>query len=342
MSATGRTEPLLRIDDLAVDLDTADGPRPLLHGVSLEVAAGEAFGLVGESGSGKSLTARSVIRLLGPTMRTRGRVLVDGDDVTAMRPAALRRLRSREVGMIFQDPKAHINPVRTVGDFLCEAMVTNGRTPRRDAEGRATALLTEVGIGDAARRMRQHPHELSGGLLQRVMIASVLAVEPRLILADEPTTALDVTTQEEVMAILGEQQRERGLAMLFITHDLELASAVCDRIGVMYAGRVAETLPASALGSAERHPYTRGLLAARPSLDGPREGLRAIPGRPLPAYEAGDGCAFADRCAHVRPPCHESRPPLRPYGASEVACHRTEVLGEHPPLSDREEVAADA
>jgi oligopeptide transport system ATP-binding protein len=320
------SDAMLEVDGLGLDLATPDGPRPLLHDVSFEIAAGEALGLVGESGSGKSLTARSVLRLLPPAMTGRGVVRFDGEDVTAYAPAQLRRFRASQVGIVFQDPKAHINPLRSVGDFLTEALLTHGGIARRAAEQRAVAALAEVGIPDAARRLRQYPHELSGGLLQRVMIAAVLLAEPRLLLADEPTTALDVTTQEEVMAILHEQQRERGLAMLFITHDLELASAVCDRIGVLYAGRLVETLRASELGSAERHPYTRGLLAARPSLSGPREQLAAIPGRPLPAYEVPAGCAFADRCSLANDHCRAERPALLPLGNGTVACHRAEEV----------------
>ncbi|MDA2812648.1 ABC transporter ATP-binding protein [Nocardiopsis sp. RSe5-2] len=314
---SGPREPaLLRVEDLHVE---APG-RPLVRGVGLDVAPGEAFGLVGESGSGKSLTARAVLRLLPRALRTRGRILFDGADVGAFTPAGLRRYRSGGVGMVFQDPRAHINPVRSVGDFLTEGLRTVGGASRRRAESEAVGLLEEVGVDAAPRRMRQWPHELSGGLLQRVMIASVLAARPRLILADEPTTALDATTQEEVMAILGDLRRERGAALLFITHDLDLAAAVCDRVGVMYAGRVVEELPARELERRPLHPYTAGLLRARPRIRGPRGRLEAVPGRPLPAYEAPDGCAFRDRCPRAAEVC-AAAPPLRPLGAGRVACH---------------------
>ncbi|MFI6595120.1 ABC transporter ATP-binding protein [Nonomuraea sp. NPDC050536] len=297
--------------------------RTLVADVSLDIARGEAVGLVGESGSGKSMTARAVIGLAPPGARVTGSVLFDGADVLALRPKDLRVLRARRIAMIFQDPRAHINPVRSVGDFLTEAMIHNLGAPVRQASSRAAELLAEVGIEE--RRMRQYPHELSGGLLQRVMIASVLAVEPDLILADEPTTALDVTTQSEVMAILDELRRDRGMAMLLITHDLELAAATCDRLAVMYAGRVVETQPAADLVTAPRHPYTRGLLQSRPAL-GERKWLPVIPGRPVAAFEADPGCAFAPRCAERMPYCQEGEPPMRKVEGVLVACARAEEI----------------
>jgi oligopeptide/dipeptide ABC transporter ATP-binding protein len=227
--------------------------------------------------------------------------------------------------MIFQDPRAHINPVRTIGDFLTEALLERGESRHR-AEAVVSGLLSEVGITDAGRRMRQYPHELSGGLLQRVMIAAALAVEPKLLLADEPTTALDVTTQSDVMVNLDTQRRERRLAMLFVTHDLELAAAVCDRIAVMYAGYLVEDSPAAPLHAEALHPYTAGLLASRPSPAARSRRLAAIPGRPLSAFEAGDGCAFASRCPFVVDRCRAERPMLREFASGRVACHRVEEL----------------
>lgn len=287
--------------------------RTLVEQVDLTIGRGEAVGLVGESGSGKSMTARAVIGLTPPGARVTGRIVFNGAEVPSGRE--LRRLRAKRIAMIFQDPRAHINPVRSVGDFLTEAMVHNLRMPVRQASARAVQLLKEVGITDGERRLRQHPHELSGGLLQRVMIASVLAVEPDLVLADEPTTALDVTTQSEVMAILDELRREHGMAMLLITHDLELAAATCDRLAVMYAGRIVEDLDGE-----PRHPYTRGLMRSRPSLEETVHRLPVIPGRPVAAFEAEEGCAFAPRCDLAEPRCRESRPP----STGGVACLRAE------------------
>ncbi|MFG2005502.1 ABC transporter ATP-binding protein [Spirillospora sp. NPDC048911] len=317
-------DPLLRIDDLRLELPIQGEMKIALHGVDLEVHAGEAVGLVGESGSGKSLTARSIMRLLPHGARLRGDIRLGGVSVPGLDGDGLRRMRAREVAMIFQDPRAHINPVHTIGDYLTEGLVRTRGVRRRDAEDKIAGLLREVGIADAGRRMRQRPWQLSGGLLQRVMIAGALAAEPRLILADEPTTALDVTTQEEVMAILDEQRRGRALGLLFITHDLELAAAVCDRIVVMYAGRIVEQLPAAHLRDAASHPYTEALLAARPSIDERRTRLVAIPGRPSSAFEAGDACPFEARCPHVEERCRTERPALRPVGESLVACHFAE------------------
>jgi oligopeptide/dipeptide ABC transporter ATP-binding protein len=312
--------PLLSLEGLGLDLRVDGSYRTVIHQVDLSVDRGEAVGLVGESGSGKSLTARSVLRLLPHGARVRGDMRFDGVSVPPGGSSALRTFRSTEIAMIFQDPRAHINPVRSIGDFLTEGLVTTRGVPRRQAEAKVVTLLREVGVADATRRMRQHPHELSGGLLQRVMIAAALAAEPKLLLADEPTTALDVTTQAEVMAIIDEARTERGLAMLFITHDLDLASAVCDRIAVMYAGSVVEHLPADALHSRSAHPYTRALLASRPTI-GERGGtLRAIPGRPLSAFEAGTGCAFAPRCSRAQESCRTERPFLPPAGKAGAAC----------------------
>jgi oligopeptide/dipeptide ABC transporter ATP-binding protein len=316
---------LLSVDALTVELPLATGLRTVLHDVSFTIAPGEALGLVGESGSGKSMTARAVARLLPPRAEQQGVIRFDGRDVHSLRGPTLRVFRG-EVAMIFQDPRAHINPVRTVGDFMTEALRTNRSVKRSLAESTAIAMLHEVGIEDGTRRLRQHPHELSGGLLQRVMIATSLLTEPRLLLADEPTTALDVTTQAEVMAILDELRRDRNMAMLFITHDLELASAVCDRTAVMYAGQIVEQRQSSMLHDDPLHPYTAGLAAARPRIDGSTARLVAIPGRPLSAFEAPTGCAFSDRCSFVEPRCRDARPRIRPLSDGLVRCVRAEEL----------------
>ncbi|GAB3120734.1 ABC transporter ATP-binding protein [Glaciibacter psychrotolerans] len=259
------TKPILRIDDLRATLVTRDRTLPLLNGISLELQPGEALGLVGESGSGKSLTTRAIMRMLETNFRVSGDVQFAGESVYKMSRSRLREYRSADVGMIFQDPRAHVNPVHTVGDFLTEALVRNRGLPRDEVEKRAVALLDEVGVRHPERRLTQYPHELSGGLLQRVLIASVLLAEPRLILADEPTTALDVTAQSDVMAILEEQRQARGLSLLFITHNLELAQACCDRLAVMYAGEIVEQ--GAHVYAAPTHPYTKELMGARPSID---------------------------------------------------------------------------
>jgi oligopeptide/dipeptide ABC transporter ATP-binding protein len=315
---------LLEIDGLGARLPVEGELRPVLHDVSLAIGEGEALGLVGESGSGKSMTARAVARLLPPGARTSGAIRFAGDDVLALGGGALRRYRERVV-MIFQDPRAHVNPVRRIGDFMTEGLRLHD-VPRDEAVRRSVAALRDVGIEDGARRLEQYPHELSGGLLQRVMIATMLLGEPRLVLADEPTTALDVTTQAEVMAILDELRRERGLALLFITHDLELAAAVCDRTAVMYAGQIVETRVSSLLDRDPLHPYTAALAAARPDIGSTAARLAAIPGRPVSAFEAPDGCPFAPRCTFAQDRCREGRPALRPLDGGQVRCVRAEEL----------------
>lgn len=313
--------PLLQIDALEVELPVDGRVRTVVHRADVTIPEGKAVALVGESGSGKSLTARSVLRLLPGGARVHGDVLFAGESVPAMTRERLRAYRAADVAMVFQDPRAHVNPARSVGDFLVEGLTTARGVAAAEAVAKVTGILREVGIGDAERRMRQRPHELSGGLLQRVMIAAALAAEPRLLLADEPTTALDVTTQEEVMAIIAEAREARGLAMLFITHDLELAAAVCDRVVVMYAGTTVEELPAGRLRDAAAHPYTRALLASRPSVGDAGARLRSIAGRPLSGFEVPEGCAFADRCPRVQDLCRTDRPAPRPAGDGTAACH---------------------
>jgi oligopeptide/dipeptide ABC transporter ATP-binding protein len=316
---------LVELDQITVKLPVEGESRTVLHGLSLALEAGQALGLVGESGSGKSMTARTIARLLPQGAEVEGEIRFDGRPVLAARGGELRAYRE-EVGVVFQDPRAHINPVRRIGDFMTESLRTNRSVRKREARRRAIELLAEVGIEDGERRLDQYPHELSGGLLQRVMIAAALLSEPQLLLADEPTTALDVTTQAEVMAILDELRRERGLTMLFITHDLELASAVCDRTAVMYAGQVMEMQTAEMLHADPLHPYTAALVAARPSIDREAERLAAIRGRPLSAFEAPDGCAFASRCPHVEDRCRQVRPSLDPLDQGLVRCVRSEEL----------------
>jgi oligopeptide/dipeptide ABC transporter ATP-binding protein len=244
----------------------------------------------------------------------------------ALSGADLKRFRG-EVAMIFQDPRAHTNPVRRIGDFMTEALRTNTGVGAQEASSRAVALLKSVGIEDGERRLRQYPHELSGGLLQRVMIATALLTQPRLLLADEPTTALDVTTQAEVLAILDDLRSKLHLAMLFITHNLELAAAICDRTVVMYAGQVVEVRESNRLHDQPLHPYTAALAAARPSIDATAHRLTAIPGRPLSAFEAPpDACAFTARCPHAADVCRARRPALVELDGGLTRCARASEL----------------
>jgi oligopeptide/dipeptide ABC transporter ATP-binding protein len=325
---------LLRVEGLTVRLPVEGTQRAVLRDVSLSLRPGEALGLVGESGSGKSMTARAIDRLLPPGAEVSGQIGFDGADVSGLSGAALREYRGK-VAMIFQDPRAHVNPVRRIGDFMTEALRTN-RVPMGRAMALAVDMLGQVGITDPERRLRQFPHELSGGLLQRVMIASALLTEPRLLLADEPTTALDVTTQAEVMAILDDLRRDLGLAMIFITHDLELAAAICDRTVVMYAGQVVEVRESDLLHSDPLHPYTAALAAARPDIAQTAHRLAAIPGRPLSAFEAPDAeCAFAPRCPHVRDICQAALPELADFDGGQSRCARAVELRGTLTAADR-------
>lgn len=322
---------LLEIRGLEVALPVDGRPQPVLRGVDLTIGRGECVGLVGESGSGKSMTARSVVRMLPAGAQLQGSVRVGGAEVLAMSDGELRALRATRVAMVFQEPRAHVDPVRTIGEHMIEGLCLVGGRSRRDARREAVALLAAVRLEDPEALMRRYPHELSGGMLQRVMIAGALSCEPELLLADEPTTALDVTTQAEVVAILTDLQAERDLGVLFISHDLELATAICDRIAVMYAGQVVEESPAGALHTAPLHPYTRGLLDSRPTLTGDDPGpLAVIPGQPISAAQAGDGCPFAPRCRHADDRCRREPPAERRLGPGRVRCHQSERVARTP------------
>ncbi|GHG88681.1 ABC transporter ATP-binding protein [Streptomyces lanatus] len=320
---------LLDIQNLTLGLPGA--ARPLLAEVSLRVGAGETVGLVGESGSGKSTTAKTVLRLLPEAASVTGRVLVDGTDVLALDGAGLRAHRAGTVAMVHQDPRSALNPVRRVGDFLVERLTSTGTTDRRTARAKAVELLGAVGLSEPERRFGQRPHELSGGMLQRVVIAGALAAEPRLLLADESTSALDVTTQAEILALLRSLREQRDLGMLFITHDLHLAAAFCDRVYVMYAGRVVEQQEADRLFTHARHPYTRGLLACSPELEDIDRALEPIPGRPPSLSDTFTGCPFATRCPHAEPECGTWIPePVPLPGGGTAACRRLADLPEGP------------
>ncbi|WP_328971741.1 ABC transporter ATP-binding protein [Streptomyces sp. NBC_00239] len=316
---------LLAYDDLRITLPGM--ARPVLDGITLNVSAGEVVALVGESGSGKSVTARAALGLFPAGAGIGGRVRVEGTDLVGADAAALRDVRTSKASMIFQDPRAGINPVRRIGDFLTESLRRRSGWTKERANARAAELLDAVGLPDPVRHLRQYPHELSGGMLQRVMIAGALTADPRLLLCDEPTTALDVSTQAEIMAILGRLQREHGLGMLLITHDVELAAAACDRIYVMYAGRIVETATRTELFATPRHPYTAGLLGSSPPLEGPVGRLAPIPGAPMGLLDSAPGCSFAPRCGFAQPGrCDQSPPPLLPHGPALVACHRAGEL----------------
>ncbi|MFC9394198.1 ABC transporter ATP-binding protein [Streptomyces sp. NPDC057027] len=305
--------------------------RPVLDGVDLHVAAGETVALVGESGSGKTLTSRSALRLLPPGAVAEGSVLVDGHDVLALDADRLRALRTGTAAMIFQDPRAALNPLRRIGDFLTESVTLTGTTTAKEARARAVELLEAVGLDASA--LAKYPGQVSGGMLQRVMIAAALMGDPALLLADEPTTALDVTTQAEVIALLGKLRERFGTGLLFVTHDLDLAAAISDRVYVMYAGRIAESGPADEIFGRPRHPYTAALLASAPRMDNPRGRLAAIDGQPPDLRAELTGCAFAARCALATEICDRQAPPSLPAPGRpdhKAACHHSDRLMESP------------
>lgn len=314
------TEPLLAIRELAVCLRTSAGVIPLVRDVSLDVRPGERVGLVGESGSGKSLTLLAVIGLLAspPIVVTGGSVRLGGTELVGAPDQVLRKLRGNQIAMIYQDPMTSLDPVQRVGAQIAEGLRAHGAS-RRDAHDRALAALTEVRLPDPPRLARKYPHELSGGMRQRVMIAAALAGNPRLLLADEPTTALDVTIQRQILALVARLQQARNLAVLWVTHDLGVAAQFVQRLAVMYAGRIVEVGPTGAVFNNPQHPYTAALLAAVPSTSGERAGLGQIPGSPPDPARLPPGCSFAPRCRQARPGCAEREPQLQPRPAGVAA-----------------------
>jgi peptide/nickel transport system ATP-binding protein len=313
--------PLLAVDKLTVAFETEGGPHRVVEEVSLSVGAGRTVGLVGESGCGKSVTAMSIMRLLPspPARVLGGRILFDGRDLLALDAEAMRAVRGDRIGMVFQEPMTSLNPVLSIGFQIEEVLRLHRGLGRQEARRQALDMLRQVGIGAPERRLAQYPHQLSGGLRQRVMIAIALVCRPRLLIADEPTTALDVTIQAQILDLLRVLKRELGMALLLITHDLGVVAEMCDEVAVMYAGRIVEQAPAAELFRRPRHPYTTGLLAARPRL-APKGGkLPTIPGTVPPPGARGGGCSFAERCPRALPRCRPERPALAAVGEDHVA-----------------------
>ncbi|WP_368639790.1 ABC transporter ATP-binding protein [Castellaniella ginsengisoli] len=322
MSAPG---PVLEIRDLSLEFPVFGGAVRALAGISLHVMPGEIVGVVGESGSGKSVTAMAALRLLPPGGHrvTAGRLSLCGEDVLAAPEARMRQWRGHRAAMIFQEPMTALNPTRRIGDQLTGVLRAHHRLGRREALARAGALLRDMMIPDPARTLRAYPFELSGGMRQRVMTAMAFSCDPALLIADEPTTALDVTVQRQVLQLLRHRARARGAAILFITHDMAVVSQFCDRVYVMYAGTVVEQGPTGQVLGAPCHPYTRGLLDGLPERAVPGAGLAAIPGRVPDMRHPPRGCVFFDRCAFADEACR--RPPgLRPAAdaapGAAVAC----------------------
>lgn len=306
---------MLHVNDLTVEF----AGTPAVEGVSVHLAPGETLGLVGESGCGKSATALAIAGLLPPEGRVRGgSVLFEGEDLLALDEADLQRVRGKRIGFVFQEPGAALNPSFTIGDQVAETLIVHGVARGASARRQAIELLEAVRIPEPAERARDYPHQLSGGMRQRVVIAAALACRPSLLIADEPTTALDVTTEAAILDLLGEMRRNFSLALLLVSHDLGVVASLADRISVMYAGRVVEHGPTRSVLTSPAHPYTRGLLASVPGAT-PGARLRAIPGSVPAADSCPAGCAFAPRCPERIDDCASLRPDARPYGAGHTA-----------------------
>ena len=312
-------EPLVSLRNLAVSFDGV----PALRGVDLDVMPGEAVGLVGESGCGKSVTWLAALGLLPGRARVTGSVTLEGSELLGAPARVLERVRGGRIAMIFQDPASSLNPVHRIGTQVAEAVALHQGLSRGLARAQAKRLLDQVGMPDAARRMEAYPHELSGGQNQRVMIAMALAGQPELLVADEPTTALDVTIQAQILDLLGALRRELNMALVLISHDLGVVAETCERVAVMYAGRIVEQAPVGALFDDPGHPYTQGLLGALPPIDGPRRPLASIPGGVPEPWAMPPGCAFAPRCPAHLPTCDLVPPALVSRGADRLsACFR--------------------
>jgi oligopeptide transport system ATP-binding protein len=315
---------LLEVRDLHVEFRTRDGVAKAVNGVSYGVDEGETLAVLGESGSGKSVTAQAVMGILDtpPGRITGGEVVFQGRDLLTLKEEERRRVRGAEMAMIFQDALSALNPVLTVGDQLAEMFTVHRGMSRKDARAKAVELMDRVRIPAARERVRQYPHQFSGGMRQRIMIAMAIALEPALIIADEPTTALDVTVQAQVMELLAELQREYRMGLILITHDLGVVADVADRIAVMYAGRIVESAPVHDIYKAPAHPYTRGLLDSIPRLDHKGRELYAIKGLPPNLTRIPPGCPFHPRCPLARDVCTTDDPPLYEVsGTRGSACH---------------------
>jgi oligopeptide/dipeptide ABC transporter ATP-binding protein len=312
---------LLQVENLETVFDTSDGIARAVDGVSFSVDEGETIGIVGESGCGKSVTALSILRLVQspPGRVAGGRILFDGRDLLALSEAEMRRVRGDDIAMIFQEPMTSLNPVFTVGDQVAEAIRLHRRLGKREAWKEAVRMLDEVEIPNAAQRAHDYPHQLSGGMRQRVMIAMALSCDPRLLIADEPTTALDVTIQAQILALLASLKQRLGMAMMLITHDLGVVAQQTDRMLVMYAGRIVEEGPSRDVLADPGHPYTRGLVASQPEFGRRGEPLRTIAGIVPSLTRLPPGCRFRDRCELAEPECARVDPPLLPYSDRQTA-----------------------
>ena len=315
------SKPLLEVENLRVEFPTRHGNLVALDDVSFQIAPGEILGVVGESGAGKSLTGAAIIGLLDPPGRVAsGQIRFDGRRIDNLPYEEMRRVRGRQIGAIFQDPLTSLNPLYTIGQQLTETIRAHLPVSQADARQRAIKLLEETGIQAAEQRIDQYPHQFSGGMRQRVVIALALAAEPKLIVADEPTTALDVSIQAQIIALLKRLCKDHGAAVMLITHDMGVIAETCDRVAVMYAGRIAEIGPVRDVIHASAHPYTAGLMGSIPAMDGDRERLLQIDGAMPRLTAIPKGCAFNPRCTKVFERCKAERPELMAASATRAAC----------------------
>jgi peptide/nickel transport system ATP-binding protein/oligopeptide transport system ATP-binding protein len=322
---------VLEVDDLTTRFHTQDGVVHAVNGVGFELRAGEFLGVVGESGSGKSVTMMSLLKLIPmpPGKIVGGTAKFEDDDLLQLGPEQLRAVRGAKIGFIFQDPMTSLNPVLTVGKQLTESILLHTDATRQQARARAAGLLELVGIPDPIQRLKAYPHELSGGMRQRVMIAIALACDPKVIIADEPTTALDVTIQAQIIETVRELRERLDTAVIWITHDLGVIAGLADRVMVMYGGKVVETAPVQPLYKRPQHPYTQGLLGSLPRLDQKGRQLVNIKGQPPSLYSEPTGCSFAPRCPYAFSRCVAEVPPLIPVGPEHaVACFWNTETGE--------------
>ena len=313
---------LLRVRDLGVSFDTAGGTVHAVNGVDLEVDAGRSLAVVGESGSGKSQIMLAVMGLLAPNAIATGSVEFDGTELIGLGEAAFNRIRASRIAMVFQDPMTALNPYMRISDQMAEVLTLHRGMSRREALAESVRLLDAMEVPEARRRIGMYPHEFSGGMRQRVLIAMALLCRPRLLIADEPTTALDVTVQSRILRLLAEVRDELDTAVILVTHDAGVVAGSCDEMVVLYGGRIMESGPVDRVFAAPRHPYTRGLLDAVPRLDRDDDALPAIPGDPLSTNRLPAGCPFAPRCPRVHERCRRDRPPLEVHAPRHrAACH---------------------
>ncbi len=325
--------PQLEVQGLQTHFFTREGIVRAVDGVSFDVRKGETLGLVGESGCGKSVSALSIMRLIPepPGRIVGGRINFEGRDLTAMDEGELRKIRGNQISMVFQDPMTSLNPVLKIGFHLTESMRLHMHLSKKEAEDRALELMEAVGIPDGRLRLRSYPHQFSGGMRQRIMIAMALSCDPQLLIADEPTTGLDVTIQAQILDLMNRMQDRFGMSILLITHDLGVVAGSTNRVAVMYAGKIVEQADTKELFADPQHPYTRALLHSIPRLDGrAHEALSNIPGAPPDLLDPGAGCRFFERCDRAETLCSEAEPTLRSLGEGRhmVACHRPYVKWE--------------